>query len=270
MVGPNWLVQAEVSCPIPISVATGNVLLVGVQPSESIGCTTLPIIGSGNSIVWIFESAAQGTGNPVSVVNGFDLYRAAQDHAKGYLVPALGIEILWRGANPAAVISTLGWSPLHYVLSFGGSEPPSFWKRYYFDGVSVAAPPSWPVKEPLVLVCSGPFDHGPVVGLGVHVIPVPCPYMAPPTTPTDGVLVTPTDQIGDCPIRGIMLVAGMESTVCSDPSLQPPELEVKLVFGSGSTTHRVYVTVGLGATAMVARQIIGSLAGIVPVAARVG
>jgi hypothetical protein len=56
----------------------------------------------------------------------------------------------------------------------------------------------------------------------------------------------------------------MNATACSDPSVQSPELEVKLVFGSGSTKAVVYVVVGLGANATVARDVLGSAVGLVP------
>jgi hypothetical protein len=260
---PSWTVQAQLSCPMVV--VKGSVLLVGVEPPEPKGCNTLPKPGSARSIVWIFTSAEKGSGKPVRVVNGFDMYSAALGAAHGYLIPRLGIELLWRGGEPATPISTLGWSPLHYVLVGGVTKPPAAWKRLYFDGVSIAAPPSWPVSRPLRLECSGPFDRGPVVALGIHVIPVPCAYSPPPTKPTDGIIVSSTAQLGACPIRGSLTVAGMKATACSDPSVQPSELEVKLVFGSGSTKAVVYVVVGLGANAAVARDLLGSVEGIVPV-----
>jgi hypothetical protein len=259
---PSWTVQAQLPCPMVV--ANRSVLLVGVQPPESKGCSTLPEPGSALSIVWIFTSTEKGSGRPVRVVNGFDLYPAALGGAHGYLVPKLGIELLWRGAEPATLISTLGWSPLHYVLVGGVAKPPASWKLQYFDGVSIAAPPSWPVSQPLKLECSGPFDHGPVVALGVHVIPVPCAYFPPPTKPTDGIIVSSTAQLEACPVNGTLKVAGIEATACSDPSVQPSELEVKLVFGSGSTKAAVYVVVGLGGNGSVARELLGSVEGIVP------
>jgi hypothetical protein len=260
----SWTVQAQDPCPI--SVPKAGVLLVGVQPSQSAGCSTLPKAGSRTSILWDFASSEKPHGTPVEVVNGFDLYSAVQGGARGYLAPAVGIELLWSGAEPDAVISTLGWSPLHYVLTGGKVTAPRSWKRQYFDGLSIAAPRSWPVRQPLQLECSGPFDHGPVVGLGVHVMAVPCPYYPPPTTPSDGILVTSTDQLGDCPIGAMLKVAGLEATACSDPSVQPPELQVKLIFGSGTTAATVYVVVGLGGNGTIARQLLASVQAIVPVA----
>ena len=260
---PSWIVQAADPCPMSVPMA--SVLLVGVQPSQSVGCTTLPKAGSRTSILWDFPSNEKPHGKPVEVVNGFDLYSAAQGRARGYLVPTVGIELLWSGGEPDAVISTLGWSPLHYVLAGAKVTTPSTWKRQYFDGVSIAAPRSWPVRQPLRLECSGPFDHGPVVGLGVKVIPVPCAYSPPPTTPSDGVVVTSTDQLGDCPISAILRVADLEATACSDPAVQPPELQVKLIFGSGANAATVYVVVGLGGNGTVARELLASVQGIVPV-----
>lgn len=259
---PAWTVQAQLSCPMVV--VKDSVLLVGVEPPESKGCNTLPKPGPAHSIVWMFTSTEKGSGKPVRVVNGFEAYSARLGAAHGYLVPRLGVELLWRGGEPASMISTLGWSPLHYVLVGGVAEPPASWKRVNFDGVSVAVPPSWPVSQPLRLECSGPFDNGPVVALGVHVIPVPCAYFPPPTTPTNGVIVSSHAQLGACPIRGTLKVAGMNATACSDPSVQSPELEVKLVFGSGSTKAVVYVVVGLGANATVARDVLGSAVGLVP------
>jgi len=259
MVSPSWTIQAQLPCPM---VVNRSVLLVGVDPLQSKGCT-LPK-GSSQSIVWIFTSSKKGSGKPVRVVNGFDLYSATLGGAHGYLVPKLGIELLWRNAQPAALISTLGWSPLHYVLVDGPAKPPTSWTHQYFDGVSLAAPPSWPVRRPLELECSGPFDHGPVVALGIHIIPVPCAYSPPPTKPTDGIIVSSAAQLDTCPISGQLKVAGMEATACSDPSVQPSELEVKLVFGSGSTKATVYIVVGLGGNGTVARELLGSIGGIVP------
>jgi len=260
---PSWAVQAQLPCPMVG--AKGSVLLVGVQPPESKGCSTLPKPLSARSIVWIFTSTGKGSGKPVRVVNGFDLYSAALGGAQGYLVPKLGIELVWRGAEPATLISTLGWSLLHDVLVGGVAKTPASWKRQYFDGVSIAAPRSWPVRRPLKLECSGPFDHGPVVALGVHVIPVPCAYFPPPTKPSNGIIVSLAAQLDACPIRDTLMVAGIKATACSDPSVEPSELQVKLVFGSGTTHAVVYVVVGMAGNGTVARALLGSAEGIVPV-----
>lgn len=258
---PSWTVEAELPCPIPS--AKGSVLLVDVTPPPPKGCPPVAS-SSAQTIAWIFSSKDIGSGAPVRVIHGFDLYSASVRGAHGYLIPQLGIELLWSGAEPNALIASLGWSPLHDVLLHGAARTPSSWTRVSFDGVSIAAPASWPVHQPLRIACSGPFDNGPVVALGVKVIPLPCPYEAPPTRPTNGIIVSSTDQLSACPITGTLEVAGMQARFCSDPSVQPSELEVKLVFGSGSTKATVYVTVGLGGNGMVARELLGSVVGLVP------
>jgi hypothetical protein len=89
--------------------------------------------------------------------------------------------------------------------------------------------------------------------------------LPPSTTPSDGIVVTPTDQLGDCPIRAVLKVADLEATACSDPSVQPPELQVKLIFGSGAGAATVYVVVGLGGNGTVARELLASVRGVVPI-----
>jgi hypothetical protein len=260
---PSWQVQAQLGCAMTI--VDKSTLFVNVMPSVSKSC--LPAIKPANSIVWMYEPNVTVTGKPVLVVNGFRLYSFSEGGVKGYVAPQLDLAVLWKGAYPKDLIHTLSWSPVHYLLTAGATPPPPSWTRQFYDGLSVAAPPTWAVKRPLTLACSGPFDHGPVVGLGVKVIPLPCAYSPPPTLPTDGVLITKSDQLSSCPIHGTIKVGGQQVRLCSDPNVQPPEAEVRIVLGAGSTSDTVYVTVGLGSNYQVASEILGSIETVVPVGA---
>jgi hypothetical protein len=260
---PSWQVQAQLGCAMTI--VDKSTLFLNVTPSDSKSC--LPAIKPGNSLVWIYEPNVTVTGKPVLVVNGFQLYSFAEGGAKGYVAPRLNLAVLWKGTYPKDLVSTLSWSPVHYLLAAGATTPPASWTRQFYGGLSIAAPPNWTVQHPLTLKCSGPFDHGPVVGLGVKVIPLPCAYSPPPTLPTDGVLITPSDQLSSCPIHGTIKVDGQQVRLCSDPNVQPPEAEVRIVSGAGSTSHAAYVTVGLGSNYQVASEILGSIGTVVPVGA---
>jgi hypothetical protein len=251
----------------PNADAKPNIAFVGVQPYQTKACGHLPKVGPHTSAVWLFSSSGAGTGQPVLTVNGFKLYAASQGSAHGYLAPALGVEFLWTGARPTSVIHSISWSPLHTVVTAGPiTRTPKSWARHYFDGMSVASPASWPVEQPLKIACSTLFANGPVVGLGVKVEYLPCPFELPSTVLTNGVVLTRSAQIAGCPIRSTMTIAGSKVTACSDPADQPPDLQVKLVTGSGSTSAVVYATVGLGSDPSVARTVLGSLAWIVPAA----
>jgi hypothetical protein len=183
----------------------------------------------------------------------FALVGAGRSH--GYVIPALQTELLWIGAYPASLIASLSYSPLQAVKADGPlTKTPPGWVRYRDAGGTVAAPPSWPVKRPLVLTCTGPFDGGPVVALGVKFNPVPCAYFPPKTTPVDGLTITDSSQLPACPISfAIKLAPAVAGEACSDPLVQPQELQVEITGAKGHT----YITVGLG-DATTARRVLGS------------
>jgi hypothetical protein len=257
---PDWAVQAGASCPLPpTTTQTTSTLLVGVEPRYTKQCGLK--LGHGVTLAWLLPSTAKGVGTP-RIINGFKAYAVSDGQAHGYVVPQLQTELVWEGPQPTRLVASISYSPLHAFLTEGAiSATPKTWKHYGYDEVEVAAPPAWPAHSPLQLTCTYAFDKGPVVGLGVHVNPVPCVLFLPSTTPTDGVLVTKNAQISSCPIHAWLTVGGARMLACSDPLTEPLQVQIQVPIPGGG---RTYVTIAIGNDATIARTILGSVRAFLP------
>lgn len=88
-----------------------------------------------------------------SVANGIGMYRKL--NANTWIVPELDASITVFGPVAMQVLRTVTYSPRMDVLARGSAPPiPSSWRRVSFEGISVAVPASWPIKNWSDVICS--------------------------------------------------------------------------------------------------------------------
>jgi hypothetical protein len=253
----GWLVHGPDACAQ--SDGRTNELLVDLAPDGS-ACDHLPTVpGRSVTFMWLVDATEQLTGPPSRTVNGFRLYAIREGRANGFVVPQLGMELFYIGADPEAVIRTLAWSPLAVVLAPGPRTNSSFWRTLSFHGVNFDVPSSWRVYTPMPPDCFGDFAGGSDVGLGRSTQQISCPGLLNGlnlTRPLDGVVLVAGNDDGTCILDQPITIDGQRVDACgADDGYQTPRLDMLLTGPSGTVTFEL----ALGPTGQTAREILGSI-----------
>lgn len=267
---PGW------ACPEASSPGT---LFVGPQPTGIVCPIAAPRYPSTTVLMRPLVRADHAFEVPSRhLVNGL-LAGELKNHTSqydGYLVPDLGVTIWADGPMAHQIVATLTRSPRTVPLAPGPAPSiPSGWDTVTFQGLSFAAPQSWPVTRTsggassLGWGCWPPgvafFETGVTLSTDQHLLPPPsCPDRAARSgvqvvTPSDGLEVdsgihfqfqVPLSFATDClHLNGLIVCAA------TSPAYSILVLRVKVPRRSAP----LLVSIGLAGSGMVARTILRSL-----------
>ena len=205
---------------------------------------------------------------PKQVLNGITVYGETSLGAGDYLVPSLGVEVVFQGSLGSRVLHSLARSPRTVVLANGPepSVPPS-WRTMPFGGVRVSVPFEWRVeRESLyVLGCVSPqATFGPpqiVLDTDAGLSAPGCPIVSGPrlSPPSNGLRIDsgPSFPASTMRFTSTHCLNLHALTACSATSPAYSILVLKVTVPGRS--RPVYVSIGLSGNGMVARTILYSL-----------
>jgi hypothetical protein len=205
---------------------------------------------------------------PKQAINGITVYGETSHGAGDYLVPSLGVEVMFQGSLGSRVLHSLARSPRTVVLANGPepSVPPS-WRTMTFGGVRVSVPPAWRVERESVYVlsCVSPqatFGAPEVVlDTDARLSAPGCPIIIPPqpSPPSNGLRIDSGPSFPAATMRftstHCVNLHGLTACPATSPAYSILVLEIT-VPGHSKAVH---VSIGLAGDGMVARTVLYSL-----------
>lgn len=202
-------------------------------------------------------------GQPVTV-NGHHGTLNQNNGQQTYDFTDLHVQLTLSGPQSGAILASLGWSPLYFVLHDEGSASLQLAGRTYrFQGLQVTVPASWPAWKVGVGVgrepgCGADFVNGPEVLVGVPFM-ISCALEMGAPAATDGVWLSGRDRYSNQPDGTVIAVNhGMPiyASVPDPTGNYEPELAIEVRNPDGQI---LAATVGLGPDPTVAEAVIQSI-----------
>ncbi len=199
-------------------------------------------------------------GTLARVVHGYHIYNSTARARAGlriYDVPALGVELAFRGALSDRILGSLAPSGRMVALAFANQPPPAGTRAVTAYGVTLSIPSDWPVPEPAYscgLGGSPGFFRFSARNEGIASCAAPIPFVGA----REGVEVYPSNEFGTETAMPLTVVRHGNSTVSIyNASEGNDELDMRVHLAGSDRTHDLLI--GLGRDARVAGGVLASI-----------